>query len=340
MATKLTPAKGKKATPKKAKGAGGAKGGTPSRAAALKPPPHAPTPQRPAPAPPGDNRPPTEDQVRAHRKERLAALTQQHRQQDNKIEIKRAEMDELVSVRSTIRNAIHNLGYPLDEFDRSYKDLKLKTKKVDLEKREVYRDEIREVHGHPTLKQLELDLAQPRPEAANVAMYWRGIGYQDGIQGFACDPVKAGCPPEATQDYMAGHGDGQTIIGAGMKRLRDDEPVRGAAPLIADGRPDWTTWSADHTTWSDEEKERFDTWYETVPVGETPDLVGHVGAAARFAWLEAEEKRLAGGGETGPAAEAPPPAPDGDGFEATAEELAKQAGRRTLDEDAETAGTA
>lgn len=216
-------------------------------------------------------------------------------------------MDEIREERGLIRNAIHTIGYPLDEFDRSYKDLKLKTSRIDLEAREAYRDEIRDVHGHPRLKQMEFDLEHPRPEAANVAVRWNVVGYQDGLQGMACDPKAAGVPPEAIQDYNQGWGQGQTVVAMGLKSLEAEPPQVSAAE--AGGQPDWSSWPEDNDMWSVDQKERFCDWYELVPADVTP-LIPHPGAAAEFKRLEALER------EGDPA------------FEAPAAEITKQAGRK------------
>lgn len=281
-------------------------------------------PAAPDPAPQDHNGPPTDAQIVEHRKEVLAALTAKHREVDNRIDVQQARVDtkqqavdaekaklqEIRSERAQVRAAIHGLapgGYPMDEFDRSYTDMRLKTSVIDIEQRERYRNEIREVHGQPTYAQMELDLERPRPEGGNVLVLWRSRGYQDGIMGLACDPQAAECPPEAIQEYNAGWGDGQAVVGRGIKQLEAPLPPAPKAGEV-EGAPDWTDWPVDNTQWSAEQKERFADFYEGVPPDVTP-LIKHAGAAAEFARLDALEKSAAG-------------------FEAGPDELGKQAGRR------------
>lgn len=289
-------------------------------------------PPHPSPPPAAHNGPPTEAQIAQHRKDRLAALTARHREADNKIEVQQAKVDakqalvdaeketlrDLRSERALVRTAIQHLapgGYPMDEFDRSYTDMRLKTSIIDIEQRERYRAEIREVHGQPSLHQMELDLERPRPEGANVLVLWRARGYQDGVMGLACDAQGAGCPPEAISEYCAGWGDGQATIARGLKLLKEDVPSPPKAGEV-EGAPDWSDWPTDNTQWDAEMKERFCDWYETVPADVTP-LILHVGSAAEFKRLATLER-------------------EADGFEASAAEVAKQAGRKGGERDATT----
>lgn len=253
------------------------------------------------PAPPADhNGPPTEAQIVQNRKDRLAALTAQHREIDNKMDVQKARVDEklerldiereklreLASTRAQVRTAIQHLapgGYPMDVFDRSYTDLRLKTPHADIEQRLMYQREINEVHGHP-FAQLMLPI-----EPAIDGAQWRTFGYQDGLMGQPCNAAAAGCSDTVTvAAYTAGWNDGQAAIGRGLDSLKAEvtsPPPEGEIP----GAPDWREWPVHNRSWNEEQRERFADWYETIPQGEVP-TIAHAGAAAEFARLDQLER--------------------------------------------------
>lgn len=286
----------------KARGAGGAKGAR-KGATKLKPAPHV------VPKPPVDDSD-AERRARAAQVERIAALTQQHRAMDHKIEGVRATIDELNGQRKLIRTAIKNSAIRLDVFDERYEKLKLKTKRTDLNAIERERAICSEAMGLPVGEQESLDF-ETLPEGAKGGVYWRAEGYRAGVAGEAHDPVAAGVPPEAVKDYGDGWNDGQAVVGRGFKTL-DKEPAAAPKPkppkasktakaetAAAPTQPDWTGFDDDPEVWTVAQREEFRWWFGGL--GEEEVDITHPGVEIAFdrandtghAFLTTDEDRAA-----------------------------------------------
>lgn len=281
----------------KARGAGGAKGAR-KGATKLKPAPHV------VPKPPADEGD-AERRARAAQVERIAALTQQHRAMDHKIEGVRATIDELNGQRKLIRTAIKNSSIRLDVFDERYEKLKLKTKRTDLNAIERERAICSEAMGLPVGEQESLDF-DTLPEGAKGGVYWRAEGYRAGVAGEAHDPVAAGVPPESIKDYGDGWNDGQAVVGRGFKTL-DKEPAaapkpkspKASKPANAPTQPDWTGFDDDPEVWTVAQRAVFRTWYNAL--GDEEVDIDHPGVEVAFdralesghAFLTSDEDRAA-----------------------------------------------
>lgn len=283
---------------RKARGAGGAKRSN-KPVNRLKPAAHEDKPPKPAPAPAaGDDQSAIDARARKSSVERLAALTNQHRVMDNKIDAVKLTVDELVGEKKLIRTAIKNI-VRLDVFDERYEKLKLKTKRTDLNEIERERAICSEAMGLPMGEQEEMRFAA-LPEAAKPGVYWRSEGYKAGIAGEACDPVAAGCPPESIQEFNAGWGDGQAVVVSGMKQLevkdtkapgakRGPKPKAALEPVAAEpvaetvlaDTPDWADYDADPANWDASQRATFMAWYD----GLDPDVdtdIEHPGIETAF----------------------------------------------------------
>lgn len=233
-------------------------------------------------------------QARKGQVERIAALTNQHRQMDNKIEGVKLSLNELNGEKKLIRTAIQNAGVRLEVFDERYEKLKLKTKRTDLQAIERERDLCNEAMGLSAGQQSVIDFDK-LPEAAKPAVHWRYIGYQAGITGESCDPAGAGCPPEATQEFNTGWGEGQTVIAAGMKTLAADKtkakdkaaPANDSpaeAPAAAPGakaQPDWDDFDFDPGNWTENQRQTFTAWYNALGPEDDVDIL-HPGVEVAF----------------------------------------------------------
>jgi hypothetical protein len=247
----------------------------------------------------------TQDQIDAQARrahvERVAALTNQHRQLDNKMDAVRQTLDELNGDRKLIRTAIGSSGIPLEVFDERYEKMKLKTKRTDLEAIERARAICSEAMGLIVTEQAQLDFAK-LPEGAKVGVHWRAVGYQAGVAGEKCDPAGAGCPPEATQEYTQGWGEGQTVIAAGLKLVKADQkkdadkaapandspkteekaPKPDRAQVIAEGtQPDWSGFDNDPVNWGEEQRRTFANWFRTLGPDDNVDI-DHPGIEVAF----------------------------------------------------------
>lgn len=283
-----------KLRPRKAKGAGGAKrsGKPPNR---MKPPEHA---ARPAPK----DRQPTEAEIRATTQERLVGLHHRHQQVLSKETAAKEVVAELRTQRQEVRAAIQNSCVPLTIYDEVGKVLALKTKRSDREMYEKQRALAFEAFGLPCGPAPELDLTGQMPEPAMAATYWRETGYRvavDGMGAFA-DPQRDGVPPENVQDYMAGHADGTAKLGAGLKRL-ETEPAKadpappplmvgqkpesegdsGLGATAGTAQPDWSGFDNDPDFWSDEQREVFTNWFESLSTEDDVDIE-HPGVSKAF----------------------------------------------------------
>jgi hypothetical protein len=243
-----------------------------------------------------------DNQARKAQIERVAALTNQHRLMDNKIEAVRLTLNELNGEKKLVRTSIQNSGIRLDVFDERYEKLKLKTKRTDLAAIERERAICSEAMGLFVGEQAEMDFAK-LPEGVKPAVHWRAIGYQAGVAGESCDPVEAGCPPEATQEYNKGWGEGQTVIASGMKILATDKkdaakkaaPANDAKAKAADKKPpaepapepeastqpDWSGFDNDPANWSAQQRTIFRDWFD----GLDPELeidIEHAGVECAF----------------------------------------------------------
>lgn len=248
----------------------------------------------------------TQDQIDAQARkaqvERVAALTHQHRQMDNKIDAVKLTLDELNGEKKLVRTAIGNSGIRLEVFDERYEKLKLKTKRTDLQAIERERAICSEAMGLIVGEQAEMDFAK-LPEGVKPAVHWRAVGYQAGVTGEACNPTEAGCPPEATQDYSKGWGEGQTVVAAGIKLVKSDQTkakdkakpandakakdtaqtdiedaakTGAAAGTAPSAQPDWSTFSNDPADWSVQQRTIFRDWFDNTP----PDVdvdIAHAG---------------------------------------------------------------
>jgi hypothetical protein len=230
---------------------------------------------------------PTEPKAADHRQHKidvLIALTAKHSATDNRIAVHKSASDELSLERKEVRTAILNAGFPLEIFDERYKKLQLKTARTNLEEQEKIRDLISEAFGLPLGSQPSL--LDKLPEAARAAEHWSNVGFREGVMGNGADPVKAGVPPENTQDYLKGHGDSSAVNARGLKTLATPAPKAPAATPAAEA-PFWATWSADPSKWPQGDRKRFRDWYASL--GPEDDVeIEHKGAESYFDQLESE----------------------------------------------------
>jgi hypothetical protein len=258
----------------KARGAGGAKGAR-KTAVKLKPTPIA-KPDRPS----ADT--PSELRARQAVVDRVAALTQQHRAMDHKIEAVDLTRSELNGQKKLIRTAIKNSGIRLEVFDERYEKLKLKTQRTDLAAIERERAICSEAMGLPAGEQEEMKF-ESLPEAARGAVYWEAEGYKACINNEPCDPVAAGVPPENTADYSRGFAQGTARNGEGLKQLKAEpakpKPDKNAKAVA--GQPDWREFADDPEVWSLEQRNVFRAWYESLDPAIDVDLE-HIGVEAAF----------------------------------------------------------
>lgn len=293
MAEKLTPSQG----------AGGQKRSSrpPKR---LKAKPHEAPPRRSSPAAAAAAQP-TDAQIRQGQQDRLVALHGRHRAVDNRLAVAREAVSVIALEKKEIRAGIQNAGFPLALYDEAYGELKLKTKRTDLEQKEEIRGLIREALGLPCGPQPRLEL-EGVPDAARPTIHWEGVGYQAGIGGETSDPTRDGCPPENLQDYMRGYSQAMARNGAGIKALKADarapkippapapqmvgettaqaearEAARGTPAPDPLGQPDWTGYDPDPALWSEPQREAFNTWFDGLAV-DADVTIEHPGVAIAF----------------------------------------------------------
>jgi len=235
-------------------------------------------PPRPKPAPVAQ---PSAAELRRHKQDVLVSLTGKHRAIDTKIDSAMSVVDELKGQRKEVRTAIINTGFRLDLFDEGYRELKLRTSKVDLEAKEEQRGVIREALGLPC--------GQPRlfdTPAERSAADWETEGYRAGLNGEVAETKDV--PAAFQQDFMRGFGQVTERNAAGLKQLED-----GAKPSpkseLPEGetvpRPDWREWPVDHHDWTDSQKDDFTLWYDGLDPNVEPD-VAHLGVMARIRYMD------------------------------------------------------
>ena len=226
---------------------------------------------------------PSDAEQRAHQQDKLVALHTKHRAVDNRMDVVKAALQEINLEKKQIRAAIENAGFPLKLYDEAYDELKLKTKRVDLEAKEKIRGLIREALGLPAGPQASL--LDKLPDAGKAAVHWANIGFRDCINGEAADPVKAGCPPENTQDYLTGHGDASAVHARGIKQLAEEPVKPSAEPLITAEAPltgdFWTLWPESLDEWTEGQRAAFTGWFNQLDPNVDVDIA-HVGALAMF----------------------------------------------------------
>lgn len=242
------------------------------------------------------------------------------------------------------------------------------------ERRNVQRNEevrarFRRLMGLPVgVSDTERELEARLPEVERNGLYWRGVGYTDGVSGADHAPPAECVGAGHDNRYTEGWKDGQAILGEEWKKKPRagaasptapgpnplDDPAspeslraaasekRAKASLEAMGKvpdqPDWTGFPdpADVSAMSPDQMKAFERWFDLVPADLAP-VIAHPGVLALF-----NTARSPGG----PMATAPTEGTDADaqggtgsgegteGFEASPEELAAQAGRKGGDRDA------
>lgn len=183
----------------------------------------------------GGNGPPTDAEIRANLQDRLIALTAKHRAVDNKIDVIKAELDEVNGEKKEIRTAIENSGFRLDLFDEGYSVLRQRTKRIDLEAKEKMRDLMWEAWGLPR-NGAQPDLLKGVPKAAKPAVYWEAQGYQAGITGDGCGPEDLktwNVPPGNETDFTRGWHMAMERNSKGLKRLEEDAAIEPPTALEA-----------------------------------------------------------------------------------------------------------
>lgn len=270
MAEKLNAANAKpknnvvKLPTRKAKGASGAKRTIPKDGDVLKPRPDVAA---------GHNQGPKSDPkkdeaaIRQAQQDKLRGLTQKHIEIDARITVISASLSEERGRRSEIRTAIHNIGIPMEIFEESYRALKLKTKRRDLEAYERIRDVVREAFNQPRGPQD--DLFAKIPKAAQPAVFWEAEGYTHGISNQPYDMSEV--PPEHHQDYLRGFQQSTARNAAGLKALESDmAPISNGvgAKIVADLKADA---EAKDDAWEDDEIAPGDAEWEAAAPAVPPE---------------------------------------------------------------------
>lgn len=230
---------------------------------------------------------PTDAELRRNMQDKLIGLHSKHRTIDNRLEVALAAISDIKLEKKEVRAAIENSGFPLSLYDEAYKELKLKTARIDLEQKEQIRGLIREALGLPAGPQPSL--LDKLPEAAKPAVYWDDIGFREGMAGDAPDEKKAHVPPENLQDYLKGHGRASERHAQGIKTLAKEmaEPKRDAKPLVDIEAPFWAEYPAELKDWQISHRATFRAWFEKLTPEDEVDL-DHPGAEAFFDQLETE----------------------------------------------------
>lgn len=302
-----TDAKVVRLPPRKAKGAKSSGGRKPPNR--LKPKPGEAAPQaarapKPAPAAPTPRPQPTDAEIRRNQQDRLIALHGKHRAIDNRIAVAQAAVDELRGEKKEVRASIQGAGFPLQVYDEAYRELKLKTKRRDLDEKERLRGLIREALGLPCGPQPELAL-EGVPDAARPALHWHGVGYQAALDGLFSDPARDGVPPEHLQDYQQGFSEVMARNAQGLKDL-DAHPLIPPAPdplfigqTPKPPAPFYADWPLDLAEWSDEQRAEFKVWFDGLALDADVDI-DH--AAAEQLFDELAEPPLPAGAADAPGA--------------------------------------
>jgi hypothetical protein len=164
--------------------------------------------------------------LRAQLRDKRDVLAHKHRLVDNRIEVVKATLKELMDERKEVRAGIELTGLPLALFDEAYSDAR--KSRVDLEEKERLRKDARDLFALPS-SPAEKPLLDGVPAAAREETYWDAMGYQAGKAGLDNTPP-SGCPPERHQAYMKAWERAQTEIIMAMKRVDESADASTQTP--------------------------------------------------------------------------------------------------------------
>lgn len=271
----------------------------------------------------------------------LISVVSQVKGIDPKIEAKAAELKALKDQKNDIlRSAKAQYGFQRKEIEKLVSDSKMGARK-DIEAAEARRRRFRIAMGLPVgLTDQEQELRMRLPDVEQDATFWRGAGYTAGVSGEDQDAPTACVAAGHVGPWSEGYKDGQTIRALALTPKKKP-PAPKAEPSIADQKAAERKEAA-KVKEALENMPASDGDAQPPPLATLKALVmtSEDGAAVEAAQAVADREaagEVADDATVKAEAERFASMPE-DEFEATAEELAKQATRRAV-QDARTGST-